>query len=107
MIPHLDWFYRFLVGGFVVRQIAVLMRHIRNLSSFYFAMSHEGIGGRISYERWYSYRLSAIDLAAYAGVFALVAILTGSVAFVGGSVVTGITAYEHYRLYVSVRRSSP
>ncbi|MGC9367171.1 MAG: hypothetical protein ACP5FK_09080 [bacterium] len=87
----------FTAGGLIVRQIAVIIRHLRNINLFYHAKRNRGLSGNIVYQRWFSYRISAVELVLFAGLFMFIYLLTGSISFLGGTAFTLITATKHYK----------
>ena len=73
------YMFKFLVGGLVLREAAVSMRHARDIALFRAARhGGAGLGGQLHYARWLSLRLSAIDLFSFAALFGLLAPATGS-----------------------------
>jgi hypothetical protein len=91
-------FFQFLCGGLVLHEVPILVRHARNILLFWFANKHRGISGQIRYERWLAYRLSAVELFSFAGVFLVVFLFTGSVSFLGGSILTANTGWRDLRM---------
>ncbi len=98
--------FKLVIGGMMVQEFAVLIRHARNLVLFRAAMAHQGMSGQIRYEQWLSYRLSAAEFFCFAGLFLIVGLFTGSISFLGGAVMTDITALKHRRLSRKVRREA-
>ena len=88
----------FTAGGLIIRQFAVIIRHLRNINLFYYANKQKGLSGNIVYQRWFSYRISAVELILFAGLFVLIYLLTGSLSFLGGATFTFITAAKHYKI---------
>lgn len=54
--------------------------------------------GQITYRKWFSYRISANDLYISATIFLLVALLTYSLFFLGGAIMSYTTGLKHARL---------
>ena len=96
--PSALFFFRFLCGGLILREVAVLVRHARNIALFRMAKEHQGITGQIRYERWLTYHISAVELISFAIVFLIVYLLTGSVSFLVGSALLVVTAFKHQKL---------
>ncbi|MGB8226663.1 MAG: hypothetical protein WCE45_07380 [Sedimentisphaerales bacterium] len=90
--------YRFICGGLVLLEVAILFRHFQSIVTFWFALKHRGISGQIRYEKWLSYRLSAVELFSFATVFLIVCLFTGSVSFFGGSCFTACTGLNHLKM---------
>lgn len=85
---------KFLVGGLILRQGAVLLRHSRNIALFWHLKRHTGVSGKVQHSRWLSCRLSGIELLTLALASFLIFALTGSIPFLGGAVIIGITGGE-------------
>jgi hypothetical protein len=90
--------FQFLCGGIILREIPILVRHVRNIALFRFASNHQGVSGQIRYGKWLAYRISAVELFSFAGVFLIVYLFTGSISFLGGSVLTAITGLRHLKM---------
>ncbi len=90
-----SYFFRFLCGGLILREAAILVRHIRNISLFRIAKEHRGLSGQIRYEKWLSYRISFVELLSFAVLFLVVYLFTGSTVFLGGAVITALTGLTH------------
>jgi hypothetical protein len=90
-------FFQFFCGGFILQEVAVVFRNFQTITQFRFANKHQGISGQVRYERWLSYRLSAVELLCFAAVFLIVYLFTGSVSFLGGSILTASTGLRHLK----------
>ena len=97
VVLQLPAFFEFLLGGLVLRQAAVIMRHARNIALFRAARSGQGLEGQILYGRWLALRLSVIDMFSFAVLFGLLAVITGSWALAGGSFACAVTSLQHLR----------
>jgi hypothetical protein len=93
-----SFFFRFLCGGLIVQETAILIRHARNIALFRIAKAHQGMTGQIRYAKWFSYWMSRVELLCFAGLFAFVFLLTGSAPFLGGALLTTLTATKHSKL---------
>ena len=91
--------------GLILREVAVIFRHARNIATFRYANRQNGISGRIWTEKWLIYRMSAIELFSFVTVFLIAYLFTGSVAFLGGAVRAAITAVKH--LWWSRKTATP
>jgi|SRR5579859_771022 len=113
VVLKLPWAFEFLLGGLVLREAAVLMRHARNIALFRAARAEgQGISGKITYTRRLSLRQSAVELWAFAALFALLAALTASWLLAGGAFACAATGFQHWRRSAltarpSVERPSP
>jgi hypothetical protein len=101
------WFppivFRFWMGSLLLIELAVLMRHLRNIVTFR-QMAHAGdITGQISYSRWWTLRSSALDLALFAGLFALLASIAEPWFFLGGALACAAAALRHLRYSQRIR----
>ncbi|MGH9905324.1 MAG: hypothetical protein ACRD8U_07045 [Pyrinomonadaceae bacterium] len=76
--------FAFVWGMFVGIQIAIHLRHIRNLVLFHYARNSRGMDGRIEYQHWLSLRLSAIELLSFSALFLLFYIFSQSLFMLGG-----------------------
>jgi hypothetical protein len=90
--------YRFFCGMLMLRTGVIVLRHAESLTILRSMACHEGVSGNIQYERWLSYRLSAVSLAGFSTLFLLTFLLTGSAFVLGGSVSCLLLAVKH-RIY--------
>jgi hypothetical protein len=74
----------FLMGYFLLLEVPIHMRHLRNLYLFHYARRPPGLKGRIEYSKDLSLRLSAVELIGFATLFLLVYSISGSHLFLGG-----------------------
>ncbi len=93
-----DEVYRFLLGGLILLELAVHVRHVRNLYLFRMALLPHAIRGRIEYSRSVALRVSSIELVSFAAMFLVVFVFTHSSFVLGGSVTCLYTAWTHWRL---------
>ena len=82
-VPEL---FAFLWGTLVCTQMAIHLRHIRNLAIFHYARDSNGMSGRIEYEHWLSLRLSSIELFSFSVLFLFLFLLWGNLFILGGAV---------------------
>ena len=54
---------------FLLLEVAVHLRHLRNIFLIREIQKHGGADGQISYQKWFSYRVSAFELYLYFGLF--------------------------------------
>ena len=96
--PYLAWTYSLYLGMFLLLEIAIHMRHFRNVAMIGETREHGGVEGQIAYRKWFSYRISANDLYISATIFLMVALLTYSLFFLGGAIMCYATGLKHARL---------
>ena len=101
--PYLRWSYPLYLGMFLLMEIAIHLRHFRNLALIREVRKNGGIDGQVTYRKWFSYRISASELCIYATLFLLVALLTYSLFFLGGAIICYGLAFRHSRLARKVK----
>jgi hypothetical protein len=79
--------YLLYLGMFLLLEVAVHLRHLRNVSLIREIRKNGGVEGEIRYRKWFSYRISAAELYVYSGLF-----------FLGGAISCLGTGYRHSRL---------
>jgi len=94
----LPWLYNLYLGVFLLVEIAVHLRHLRNVFLIHQVQQNGGVEGQISYRKWFSYRVSAFEFYLIGGLFLIVAILAFSSFFLGGALVCFGTGFRHGRL---------
>ena len=89
--------FRGVLGAFLFLELAVHVRHFRNLLLFTYIRRSRGVEGKVSYSSWLSYRSSAVDLAGFAVLYLVGFLLTDNWFFGGGSIRGGrlITSRFH------------
>jgi hypothetical protein len=92
------WTYLLYLGMFLLIEVAVHLRHLRNLSLIREIRRGGGVEGQISYKKWFSYRISASELYLYSVLFLIIAVLTYSPFFLGGAITCLVTGIKHSRL---------
>jgi hypothetical protein len=98
LTTYLQWSYPLYLGMFLLLEVAVHLRHLRNVFLIREVRRNGGVEGQISYRKWFSYRVSANDLYLSGTLFLLVAMLTYSLFFVGGAIMCYATGVKHARL---------
>jgi hypothetical protein len=93
-----SWGYLVILGMLLLMEIAVHIRHLRNIFLFREINLRGGVEGSILYRRWFSYQISFFDFALFGGLFLLTAILTGSWFFAGGVISCFLIAFKHKSL---------
>src|SRR5262249_36228336 len=54
--------YEFFLGVLILTQLAVHVRHLRNVVTFHIGFGDDGVRGHIEYPRWLTLRTSAAEL---------------------------------------------
>ena len=78
-------FFSFMLGMLILLQVAVHLRHIRNLALFRAIEQGESVTGRLEYSRFMTLKMSAVEFWSIAALFLLVFLLTSSWFFLGGA----------------------
>jgi len=100
------WTYLLYLGMFLLVEVAVHLRHLRNVSLIREIRKGGGVEGEISYKKWFSYRISASEFYLYSALFLIFAMLTYSPFFLGGAIMCFGTGFKHSRL-ASKAKSNP
>ena len=87
--------FAFSLGLLIGVQLAVHLRHIRNLAVFSYAQRSEGMIGKIAYEHWLSLRLSSIELLAFSGFFLFLYLLCSNFFVLGCAVGNFVLGWRH------------
>jgi hypothetical protein len=90
--------YLLYLGMFLLLEVAVHLRHLRNISLIREIRKNGGVEGQISYKKWFSYRISAAEFYVFSALFLLVAVLTYSPFFLGGAIMCLGTGLKHSQL---------
>ncbi|MGB8980395.1 MAG: hypothetical protein WCC12_00815 [Anaerolineales bacterium] len=98
--------YLLYLGMFVLLEVAIHFRHLRNIFLIREVRKNGGMEGQISYRQWFSYRISAGDFYLFALLFLIVAILSYSPFFLGGALMCLGNGIKHSRL-AKRAKSSP
>lgn len=86
------------MGAYLLLEVSVHMRHIRNLAYFRYMKGSRGVSGKIEYSAWLTLRISTVDLIAFSILFLIVFWLTGRLFFAGGAIGCAVTGFKHWRL---------
>jgi len=95
---YLPWAYKLYLGMFLLIEVAVHMRHLRNIFLIREIRKSSGVEGDIAYRKWFSYRVSMFEFSLFGILFLIVALLTYSPFFLGGSIMCLGTGFKHNRL---------
>lgn len=90
--------FEVVIGAYLLLEVSVHMRHIRNLAYFGYLKRSRGVSGKIEYSAWLTLQISTVDLAAFAILFLIVFWLTGRLFFAGGAIGCAVTGFKHWRL---------
>jgi len=101
------WTYLLYLGMFLLLEVAVHLRHLRNVSLIREIRKGGGVEGQISYKKWFSYRISASEFYLYSVLFLLFAVLTYSPFFLGGAIMCFGTGFKHNRLAKKAKKTAP
>jgi hypothetical protein len=87
--------FSILMGALIFLEATAHIRHIRNIVFLQSLRTARGLRGRIEYPRWLSLRLSSVEILAFAVLFMLAFLVSGSWFFVGGVASCLITGLKH------------
>jgi hypothetical protein len=90
--------YPFALGAVILLELAIHMRHVRNLVLFRAIVGSEAVRGRIEYPRRLMLRMSSIELLAFSGLFMVMFLFTGSWFVLGGAATCLSLGGQHLRL---------
>ena len=94
----LEWAYPLYLGMFLLMEVAIHLRHLRNVALVREVRRSGGVEGEIRYKKWFSYRISAAEIYIYATLFLLIALLTYSLFFFGGAIMCYAMGLRHSRM---------
>ena len=100
-------FYVFMFGFMVLLELAIHVRHLRNLFTFRMLAEPGCARGRIEYSRSFILRMSSAELFAFSGLFLLLSAFTQSWFVFGGAASCALTALKHRQLSRKVPSPSP
>ena len=92
------WLYELYLGMFLLIEVAVHLRHLRNVFLISEIRKRGGVDGQISYQKWFSYRVSAFELNLFGVLFLIIAILTFSTFFLVGAIMCFGTGFKHNQM---------
>lgn len=104
---YLEWTYALYLGMFLLLEVAVHLRHLRNVAIIREVRKNGGVDGQIRYKQWFSYRNSANELYITGTFLLLVALLTYSLFFFGGALACYGIGFRHARLAKKTRSPAP
>jgi hypothetical protein len=102
----ISWAYLVYLGMFLLVEVAVHFRHLRNIFMIYLIRKEGGVEGEIKYKKQFTYKISAFDLYSMGVLFLIVALLTYSAFFFGGAIMCIGTGFKHSRLAKKAKSQS-
>lgn len=99
----LEWTYPLYLGMFLLLEVAVHLRHLRNIALIREIKKNGGVEGEVIYRKWFSYRISASELYLHATLFLLISMLTYSLFFLGGAIMCYGMGFRHSRMAKKVK----
>lgn len=91
--------YQLTLGVMVLPQLAVHVRHLRNLFQFLdIARRQEAVQGRIAYSRQFVLQVSSVELFSFAGLYAVLSVYFLDWFMLGGTVACFAYARNHRNL---------
>lgn len=94
-LPRLYLLY---LGMFILIEVAVHLRHLRNVFMINLARKEGGVEGQIMYRKHFSYKISSFELYLFGALFLIASALTFSAFFFGGAIMCFGTGLKHSRL---------
>ena len=98
--------YEIVLGSWILLELAVHVRHVRNLVMFFYPKDSRGGQGQIIYSAWLSYLISAADVLAFFLLFLILYLLLGRLFLLGGALGCLATAFSHGRLARGSRKAA-
>jgi hypothetical protein len=98
-------FFSFILGAFILVQLAIHIRHVRNYVLFQ-AMLTDAVRGRLEYSRPVLLMASSTELFTFAAMFAVMAIFTANPFALGGAVGSAWVGTQHRHLASKARRTA-
>ncbi len=87
--------YLLYLGMFLLLEVAVHFRHLRNISLIHEIKKGGGVDGQILYQKWFSYKVSASEFYRFAIFFLIIAAMYFSSFFLGGALMCLSTGIRH------------
>lgn len=98
LVLFFPWTYLLYLGMFLLLEVAIHFRHLRNVSLIREIKKNGGVDGQISYQKWFSYKISASEFYTFSVLFLIIAMLHISAFFLGGAIMCLATGIKHSRL---------
>ncbi len=90
--------FELVLGAWLLLEAAIHIRHFRAIFTMRYFKNSRGVNGKTWYSRWLSYRLSAVDMLAFAVLYLALYLLVGRQFFLGGALACSATALYHWFL---------
>lgn len=90
--------YELALGAMILIELTIHVRHVRNYSLFRAVLAGRGVSGRIEYARPQMLTQSAVELAAFALLYAVVSAIARSWFVLGGAIACAVLAANHRML---------
>lgn len=90
--------YQLCLGAMISSELAVHVRHFRNLALFRMMAGSDAVRGRIEYTRSAILQMSVVELLAFAGLFLVIFVFTQSWFLLGGAIACLSIAWKHRKL---------
>ena len=107
LLIYFPWTYLLYLGMFLLLEVAVHIRHLRNVSLIREIRKNGGVEGQISYRKWFTYKVSAFEFYLSSILFLIIAALTYSLFFVGGAIMCFGTGFKHSRRAKKAKTNQP
>jgi hypothetical protein len=91
------------VGGLILREAVIILRHVRNITLFEYAQNPAALKGRLEFSRWLVLKQSAIDLMSFAGLFLFIYAMVTNWFFLGGALGCSVVAQQQWALAKAAR----
>ncbi|MBI5029825.1 MAG: hypothetical protein HZB51_04810 [Chloroflexi bacterium] len=88
-------FYVFLLGGLILREAVVHIRHWRNITMFKLAAQPNAVQGMVGYSKWTTYKMSAAELFVFAVLYLLIGLTVSSWFVLGGAFACVVLSIQH------------
>lgn len=96
--PRWPQAYTFVLGLLILVELAIHVRHLRNLVLFRTGFGPDGVQGQMHYPRHVMLRSSASEFFAFAALFGVIFLVTGSPFLLGGVTSTGVIGIKHLQM---------
>jgi hypothetical protein len=100
-------FYAFVLGSWVLLEVVIHVRHLRNLATFRQILNQDFVRGRIEYSRKFTLRVSAFEILTFAGALLVIFAFTQSWFILGGVASCISTSIKHFRLAGRLNSATP
>jgi len=95
--------YLLFLGMLLFMEVAIHLRHLRNVFLIREIQKGGGVEGQIFYRKWFSYRISSHEFYMFSAFFLIIAVLNYSTFFLGGAVACWAIGFNHNTLAKKTR----